>query len=92
MTSRMILLDSDSYNNIQIVNDMNILYDEFMDMQLERLSQRKNVIKIERLQGINNDKSNQFKVYYAKYVDVIRITPNCEPHDTIFRLVHVWSK
>jgi hypothetical protein len=88
----MILLDSDSYNYIPSANDMNITYDEFMYMQLERLSQHNNVIKIERLQGINNDKSNQFKVYYKKYINVIKITPNHEPHDTKFRLVNVWKR
>ncbi|MGC1426459.1 MAG: hypothetical protein WA833_07115 [Nitrosotalea sp.] len=69
---------------------MNITYDEFMNMQLERLSQcYKNVIKIERLNGINNNQSTQFKLYFERYIEVITMTPNQEPHDTSFRLVNV---
>lgn len=69
---------------------MNITYDEFMDMQLERLSQRyDNVIKIERLNGVNNNESTQFRLYFEKYTEIITMTPNREPHDTSFRLVNV---
>lgn len=61
-----------------------------MDMQLERLSQRyENVIKIEKYEGISNNESTQFKLYFKNYIEIITITPNREPHDTNFRLVNV---
>lgn len=88
----MVLLDSDSYNDTQTANDMNITFDEFMDVELERLSQRKNVIKIERSVGIHNVQSNQFKLYFNSYVEVIYMTPNREPHDIEFRLVNSWVR
>jgi hypothetical protein len=71
---------------------MDITYDEFMNVQLERLSQRyKDVIKIERLNGINNNESTQFRIYFKKYTEIITMTPNRKPHDTTFKLVSIRS-
>ena len=71
---------------------MDITYDEFMNVQLEYLNQRyKDVIKIERLNGINNNESTQFRLYFETYTEIIIMTPNRKPYDTTFKLVSVLS-
>ena len=69
---------------------MDITYDEFMDMQFEYFSQRyKKFFKIERLNGVNNKESTQFRIYFRNYTEIITMTPNRKPHDNEFRLVKV---
>ena len=69
---------------------MNITYDEFMDMHFEYFSQRyKKFLKIERLNGVNNRESTQFRIYCRNFTEIITMTPDRKPHDTEFRLVKV---
>ena len=72
---------------------MNVTYEEFMDLQIDRLSKKyENITKIERSYGVNNSQSNEFKLYFQENTPkiIIKITPG-QPHDFAFKLVKTWK-